>query len=73
MMRSLMNCTPHIFWVIKSRNIDGRNMKHVWGRGEVYVISAGKPEGKESFGRTRLRWDGNIKIDLQEVGCAAID
>jgi len=28
-----------------------------------------KPEGKNPFGRPRCRWEGNNKIDLQEVGC----
>jgi hypothetical protein len=28
----------------------------------------GKPEGKRPLGRPRHRWEGNIKIDLQEVG-----
>ena len=27
-----------------------------------------KPEGKGPLGRPRLRWEDNIKIDLQEVG-----
>ena len=29
----------------------------------------GKPEGKKSLGRPRRRWEDNIKMDLQEVGC----
>jgi hypothetical protein len=29
----------------------------------------GKPEGKRTLGRTRRRWEDNIKIDLQEVVC----
>ena len=28
----------------------------------------GKPEGKRPLGRPRRRWEGNIKMDLQEVG-----
>jgi len=27
----------------------------------------GKPEGKRPFGRLRLRWEDNIKIDLKEI------
>ena len=27
----------------------------------------GKPEGKRLFGRTRRRWEDNIKMDIQEV------
>jgi hypothetical protein len=33
----------------------------------------GKPEGKRPLGRTRHRWEDNIRLDLQEVGCGAID
>ena len=33
----------------------------------------GKPEGKRSHGRPRLRWEANIKMDLQEVGCGDMD
>ena len=29
----------------------------------------GKPEGKRPHGRTRRRWEDNIKVDLKEVGC----
>ena len=28
----------------------------------------GEPEGKKPLGRHRLRWEDNIKMDLQEVG-----
>jgi hypothetical protein len=33
----------------------------------------GKPEGKRPLGRPRRRWEYNIKIDLQEVGCGGMD
>jgi hypothetical protein len=35
----------------------------------VYRVLVGKPEGKRPLGRPRLRWEDNIKADLQEVGC----
>ena len=31
----------------------------------------GKPEGMRPLGRPRSRWENNIKIVLQEVGCGA--
>ena len=31
-------------------------------------VLVGKPEGKRSLGRPRLRCEDNIKMDLQEVG-----
>jgi len=40
------------------------------GRG-VYRVLVGKPEGKRPLGRLRRRWEDNIKIDLQEVGCGS--
>ena len=42
------------------------------GRG-VYRVSVGKPEGKRPLGRPRRRWEDNIKMDLQEVGCGDMD
>jgi len=35
----------------------------------VYKVSVEKPEGKRPLGKPRLRWEDNIKMDLQEVGC----
>jgi hypothetical protein len=37
----------------------------------VYRGLMSKPEGKGSLGRPRQRWEDNIKMDLQEVGCRA--
>jgi len=37
--------------------------------GGVYRVLVGKPEGKRPLGRARRRWEDNIKMDLQEVGC----
>ena len=33
----------------------------------------GKPEGKSLLGRSRRRWEDNIKMDLHEVGCGVIE
>ena len=37
------------------------------GRG-VYRLLVGKPERKRPLGRPRRRWEGNIRMDVQEVG-----
>jgi len=39
----------------------------------VFRVLVGKPEGKRPLGRPRLRREGNIKMDLQEVGCGGMD
>jgi hypothetical protein len=49
---------------------------HVARNGErrgVYRDLVGKPEGKRPMGRPRPRWEDNIKMDLQEVGCGDMD
>jgi len=37
------------------------------------MVLMGKPEGKGPLGRPRRRWEDNIKMDLQEVGCGIMD
>jgi hypothetical protein len=38
-------------------------------RKRVYRVLVGKPEGKRRLGRSRRRWEDNITMELQEVGC----
>ena len=42
------------------------------GRG-VYMVLVGKPEGKRPLGRPMRKWEDNITMDLQEVGCEGMD
>jgi hypothetical protein len=37
------------------------------------MVLVGKPDGKRPLGRHRRRWEDNIKMDLQEVGCGGMD
>ena len=49
---------------------------HVARMGEsrgVYRVLVEKPEGKRPLGRPRLRWEDNIKMSLQQVGCGSMD
>jgi len=62
--------SPIIVPMIKSRRM--RWAGHVVRMGErrgVYRVLVWKPEGKRPLGRIRRRWEDNIKMDLQEVGC----
>ena len=59
--------------------IKSRRMRWAWhvalmgeGRG-VYRVLVGKPEEKRPLGRPRCRWEDNIKMALQEVGCGSMD
>jgi hypothetical protein len=42
------------------------------GRG-VYRVLVGKPEGRRPLGRPRRRWEDNVRMVLQEVGCGFED
>ena len=55
--------------VVKSRRMRwaGRVARMGEVRG-VHRVLVGKHEGKRPLGRTRRRWEDNIKMDLQEVG-----
>jgi len=64
------------FTNIICRHFVVRRAGHVASTGEkigVYRVLVGKPEGKRPLGRPRRRWDDNIKMDLQEVGCGDMD
>jgi len=65
---------PNIVRVIKSRRM--RWAWHVARMGEgrgVYRVLVGKPEGRRPLRRPRPRWEDNIRMDLQEVGCGCVD
>ena len=39
----------------------------------VYWVLVGKPKGKRPLLRPKRRWEDNIKVDVQEVGCGYMD
>jgi hypothetical protein len=60
----------HICRVIKSTRMRwAGHVAHMGKRRGVYRVLVVKPEGKRPLGRPRHRWENNIVLDLQEVGC----
>jgi hypothetical protein len=56
---------PNIVRVVKSRRM--RWAGHMARMGEdrgVHRVLVGEPEGKRPLGRTRRRWEDNVKMDL---------
>ena len=46
----------------------------MYGREERYIqVLVGKPEGRRPLGRPSCRWNDNIKMNLQEVGCGGMN
>ena len=63
MLLNIHNSGDHI-----EKNEKGGTCR-TYGREErcVYRVLVGKPEGKKPLGRSRRRWEDNIKIDRQEA------
>jgi hypothetical protein len=67
-------CSPSIIRVIKARRM--RWVVHVACMGEVriaYNILVEKSEGRRPLGRPSCRWEGNMKMDLGEIGFGDVD
>jgi hypothetical protein len=43
-----------------------KGVAHMGKRRGVYRVTVGKPEGKRPLGRTKRRWEDNIKVVLQQ-------
>jgi hypothetical protein len=64
--------SPDFVPVIKSRRMRwAGHVARVGERRRVDRVLGGKPEGNRPLGRTRCKWDNNIKIDLLEVELGA--
>ena len=69
-----MYCSPNIVRVVKSTTV--RLAGHVAYRGDrrgAYRVLVRRPERKRPLGRPKCRWEDNIKMDLQQVGCGSMD
>jgi len=66
--------SPNIVGVIKSKSLGwAGHVARIGERRGVYRALVGKPERRRSLGRPRHRWEDNIKMNLQEVGCGVMD
>jgi hypothetical protein len=51
----------------------GGHVARIWERRGIYRVLMGKLEGKRQLCRPRLRWEDNIKMNLQKLGCGRMD
>jgi len=66
-------CSHNTVRVISRRMRWAGHVACVGERRGLYRVLVGKPEGKRPLGRPRRRWEDNIKMHLQEVGCGGMD
>ena len=48
-------------------------MSRVGERKNAYRVSVGRPDGRRTLERPRIRWEDNIKMDFQDVGWGCMD
>ena len=48
------------------------DVAHMGERKGTSRVSVGKPEGKRPLGTHRRRWEYDIKMEPQEVGCGGL-
>ena len=66
--------SPNIIRNLKSRRL--RLAGHIAPMEQsrsAYRVLVGNPEEKRPLGRSRHRWEGNMKMDLREEGCDSRD
>jgi hypothetical protein len=75
-LRNELNCVyspPIIVQVIKSRRVRwAGHVARMGKRRDLCRVLVGIPEGKGPLGRTKHRWEGNIKKYLWEVECGGM-
>ena len=65
--------SPNIVRVMKSGMRWARHVARMGERRCVYRVLVVKSEEKRPVGRPRRKWEDNIKLGLQEVGCGGMD
>jgi hypothetical protein len=61
-------CSLNVIRVIKSRRMKwAGHVARIGERKDVYRVLVGKPEGKRPLGRSKHRWEDNIKNEMGEL------
>jgi hypothetical protein len=58
---------------MKSRSIRWERLVAYIGESSTYRVLVGKPERERQCGKSRHRWEDNIKMYLKEIGWEVMD
>ena len=67
----------HFILRLTIRNLNSRRLRwaghvaHMEQSINSYTVLVGKPEGKRTLGRSRRRWEDNIKMDFEGGGLSS--
>ena len=64
----VLYCSPKTVRAIKSRKLRWSDVARVEDGSSTFKKFTSKLRGKRSFGKPRLSWEENIRMDLKEVG-----
>jgi hypothetical protein len=62
-----------VITINKTRMIWAGHIERMGEKRNAYMVLVTNPEGKRPLGRFRRRWEGNIKMDLREIGWGDMD
>jgi hypothetical protein len=69
-----LNSSSNIIKMIKPRRMTcAGHVACMGAKRNAHRALVGKSEGKRPLGRSRHRWEGNIKIDLRELQWGGMD
>jgi hypothetical protein len=70
-----MYSSPSIIRMIKSRRMKWSGHVARIGRRRIHIgcWGGGKPKGKKPLGKSKRRWEDNVKIDFREIGLSAMN
>ena len=69
-----LHSSPNIIRVINSPRMSWeQHVTRMGDRRDAYRVLVGNSEGKRPLGKPRRRWENNIMIDLQKIGCGGMD
>jgi hypothetical protein len=63
----------HTVGILGNRNKQALHAACMGEMRNACKVLAGKSDGKRSVGRHKRRWEGDIKMDIEQIGCEDVN